>query len=85
MFRQDDKQVPAGWNYRVIRHTTPAGDDWFAIHEVYYDKEGIPHSVTESPASPFGETHEDLLEDMKLMQLASKKPTLDYTQFSERG
>lgn len=33
------------WNYRVIRHTYADGEDFYAIHEVYYEKDGITPSM----------------------------------------
>lgn len=72
------------WNYRVIRHIAAgASGDWFAIHEVYYDADGAPCAVSEKPISPHGETRDDLLTDLRMMQEAADKPTLDYVLFSK--
>ena len=74
------------WNYRVIRHiATGAAGDWFAIHEVYYDADGMPRAVSEKPISPQGDTCEELLSDLQMMQEAAEKPTLDYVLFSNEG
>lgn len=83
MSGREDEKFYSGWNYRVIRHIAARnGEDFFAIHEVFYDKNGVPCSVTASPVSPQGETCVELLEDMRLMQEATEKPTLDYVLFS---
>lgn len=36
------------WNYRIVRYRNNEG---FGLHEVYYDKEGLPWSMTEEPAA----------------------------------
>lgn len=43
----------AGWNYRIIKRKSirPNGEEieFYALHEVYYDKEGKPNSRTVEP------------------------------------
>ena len=34
------------WNYRIMRHRQEQAE-WFAIHEVYYNEQGTPVSVTQ--------------------------------------
>ena len=35
------------WNYRVIKSVEEkTGDEWFEIHEVYYDQLGKPMGYT---------------------------------------
>lgn len=74
----------SSWNYRVIRHLADGSSDqeWFAIHEVFYNDTGVPYAVSEKACPAGGETTDELFEDMKLMQAASGMPTLDYTLFS---
>lgn len=36
------------WNHRVIQHEEN-GETWRAIHEVYYDGDGVPWAYTENP------------------------------------
>lgn len=36
------------WNYRIVKYRDGNG---FGLHEVQYDKEGLPFSMTEEPAS----------------------------------
>jgi len=69
------------WNYRVI-HRVEAGEDVYAIHEVYYDENHMPKMVTESPSYPMGETMEELQEDLNLYDLAMLKPILEYESFN---
>lgn len=35
------------WNYRIVRHHQP--EEWFGLHEVYYDPAGRPTSLTADP------------------------------------
>lgn len=36
------------WNYRIVRYPNNEG---YGLHEVLYDKDGLPWSMTEEPAS----------------------------------
>jgi hypothetical protein len=65
------------WNHRVMRHKKE-GKTWLAIHEVYYNDEGEPHSWTEEPVSLAGECIEDLREELKQILRCLDKPTLEY-------
>ena len=65
------------WNYRVIKNA----EQQFSIHEVYYDEEGKPHSMTVDPVSAFGETLEELKDDSLLISVALTKPVLDVKIF----
>jgi hypothetical protein len=60
------------WNYRVVR-TTDGEEESFAIYEVYYDDEDRPEARTEQPASPAGET----LEELQAYLRALSEPVLD--------
>jgi hypothetical protein len=78
----------SSWNYRVMRHSArnSSGQEWFAIHEVFYDDNGTPYAASEEACAAFGETSDELFDDMKRMQSAFDRPILDYdTLFSERG
>lgn len=71
-----------GWNYRVIRHTDPDGDDHFAIHEVHYNKNGKPDLCTEAPVGFVADSPEKLREIIGLMVMrAFDEPVLDYESF----
>ena len=72
------------WNYRVIRHTPPieGGFESFSIHEVHYDEGGNPVAVSENPIRLVADTPQDLAADLKLMEEATRKPTLDYSSFT---
>ena len=58
------------WNYRVMKHTIAApsnSNDWFGIHEVYYDEDGAITMYSSDPMSPMGETEEELKSDIDKM------------------
>jgi hypothetical protein len=64
------------WNYRIVLK-----DDFYEIHEVYYDKYGNKQSVSVDPISPSGETKEELKEGLEKMLEAFDLPILDYYEF----
>lgn len=35
------------WNYRIVRHHEP--EEWYALHEVFYDAAGRPTMMTADP------------------------------------
>jgi hypothetical protein len=72
------------WNYRVVRkvlsdagHTTIQ----YGIHEVYYDDDHVPTSCTVNPVTPYGESEEELAQDVRRYTSALEKPVLDYDSF----
>lgn len=69
------------WNYRVIRTIDPNGDEYYGIHEVYYDDEGNPVSCTENSVNPIGESVEDLSHTVIYMMRAFTEPVLEMRQF----
>lgn len=73
------------WNYRVIRHlATQDGSAYYAIHEVYYNDQGMPYMVSHESVKPFGETLDELKSDLGMIHAALRKPVLDYTIFTKR-
>ena len=50
------------WNYRIIKSSSEPFGDIFGIHEVYYDGDGKPKSVTENAI--FGPYEE--IKDLKI-------------------
>ena len=57
------------WNYRVMRNRirATAKDEWYTIHEVYYNDKGEVDGWTEDAIAPGSETVEGLLEQLTLM------------------
>ena len=70
------------WNYRVIRHKeTETGIVYYAIHEVFYNEQSAPYMMSERPITPHGDSPEELIAELKLLQDAADKPALDYMLF----
>lgn len=69
-----------GWNHRVIvtEESVIGGDNQleFALHEVYYDKQGKPNGLTKNPSRISGESLEALEWYIDKMKLALEKPIL---------
>lgn len=68
------------WNYRIMRHTYPNGENWYALHEVYYDKDGKIEMYSEDAIYPHGKDEEEVRGDLKRMKGACDKPTLSYSK-----
>jgi hypothetical protein len=83
------------WNYRVILHK--AGElkenpklkweEYLAIHEVYYDENDVPESVTKEPITISGEEGKNSLVSIKWtlegILTALQKPILNYDTLEE--
>ena len=73
------------WNFRVVRHTDE-GEEWFGIHEAYYDREweeGTDDdkgkvSLTLDPVSLCANTLDELRERIGT---ALAKPILEYDNY----
>jgi len=59
------------WNYRIIER-----DGEFAIHEVFYDKDGRVTGWTETPVYPRAESLEDLALELARYSEAVNKPVI---------
>ena len=75
------------WNYRIIKTITNGvfGTEHisYAIHEVYYDKDGNPNACSQNAIAPYGEDSVDSLKaDFELMKKAFEKPVLDMILFN---
>ena len=69
------------WNYRVV-HRVSEGENIFAIHEAYYNREGKKAgSISKEPTWPQSDTLLALKEDFKQYQRAWKLPVLEYDDF----
>lgn len=68
----------AHWNYRVIRKPHPDSQGAsYEIHEVYYRDDGTVEAWTDSPVQPYGETPEELREDIRFLLQAFRQPVLE--------
>lgn len=63
------------WNYRIVKYFDGSG---FGLHEVHYDSDGVPKSMTKEPVRFTGETPEEIRESMVLARSdASRRSVLD--------
>lgn len=73
------------WNHRVVRrvyrHDDGTTSESFMVHEVYYDEDGRPTSCTADGVEPYGETLEELVDDLERFRRAAELPTLEYSDF----
>ena len=69
------------WDYRVVRKIL-SGEGYtttqYGIHEVYYDDDHVPASCTINPVTPYGESEDELAQDVRHYASALEKPVLDY-------
>lgn len=66
------------WNYRVMRHTISNGEEWYGIHEVYYEEDGTIKFYSTDSIHPHGETEKELQKDLEMMQESFNKAVLPY-------
>ena len=59
------------WNHRVFKDK-----DGYSIRETFY-KDGKPHLWSAEPEAPFGETLDELKEDLKRMLGATEQPVIE--------
>lgn len=69
------------WNYRVMRHFDAAGNESYAVHEVYYTAEGKPSMYSVNGVAPWGETLEELRQEVQRFTVALEKPVLEPGDF----
>ena len=65
-----------GWNHRVMK-SKDGEDDFFTIHEVYYDKEGKVDGDTARGTSPCGKSLQELREALERMLKSLDKEVLN--------
>jgi hypothetical protein len=76
------------WNHRVVKRTYSTekySEDYFSIHEAYYDENGKIFAITDSGVPPGGESLEDLKWSVEQMKKALDHPVLDYDSIPEEG
>ncbi len=64
-------------NYRVMRHHAET-EDWYGIHEVYYDAQDRMEYISTEPVIASGETAEELGNDLAMQLKAFNQEILDY-------
>jgi hypothetical protein len=68
------------WDYRVFFE-----DNGYTIRTVYYDDHGAIAACSEKPIAPFGESLEDLQDELNLLQAALKKNVLSASDLPEQS
>ena len=73
------------WNHRIVRHKN--GDqEWFVIHEVYYDEKGRAYAVTKDAVAAGGDTPGEVIEQLEqMLHDARKNPVIDFDSIPEPG
>ena len=67
------------WNHRVMKMKDEE-DDYYQIHEVFYDKEGNVESYTKNGVTVGGNNIEEVRWVLQEMLAALDKPVLDYEE-----
>jgi len=65
------------WNYRIVAKEVGQFIN-FGIYETYYWPDQSVKFVASRPSDPYGETFEELKENMHQMAEAFHKPTLEW-------
>lgn len=61
------------WNYRALAHEYK-GEVWLKIHEVYYNKDGVPDGYTSNPITLEAETLKEIKWKLNKIKEALKNP-----------
>lgn len=77
------ERLDMSWNHRVMRHIEENGDEWFGIHEVFYEDNGSIKNWTVDAMDPHGESPFELGTDLARMMAALTKPILDHRDGTE--
>ena len=68
------------WNHRVIKKRFCSefiNEEWYEIHEVYYNKHGKVEGMTENAVYPGGRTIDELRSELEMMLKCLEKDVLD--------
>jgi hypothetical protein len=68
------------WNHRLVKRAHD-NEVFYAIHEVYYDEQGNPESITQDPVGVSEQSKGDVMTTLRLMERALTMPTLNYEDF----
>lgn len=68
------------WNYRVL-YSKEHDEEYFAIHEVYYNDKREPDGYVETPAVVMSDDVKGMTEVLKMFSETLEKPTIDKANF----
>lgn len=69
------------WNYRVVvrsQEGVHGNTAVYGIHEVFYDEDGKPESVSVDPVSIVAESVEEVKSELAMQARALESPVLNY-------
>ena len=66
-----------GWNYRILK----SKDDWYQIHEVYYDKDNNVSGWAENGTTVSGDTIDEIRSSLELMLKSLDKEILNQNKY----
>jgi hypothetical protein len=73
------------WNYRVVHQVfilnNGEKEDSYAIHETYYNDDGVPVNISTNPDPAAADSVDDLRDVLEWMMRALDKPVLEYNDF----
>lgn len=64
------------WNYRLVRRVSDI--PFLSIMEVYYDKDGSIRGWVDKEVTPYGESIEEIKDDLDLISQAFDRPIIEY-------
>lgn len=64
------------WNHRVVK-TQDGAEDWYGIHEAYYDQNGKLNGWTRLPVQVAGNSIQDLRKTLEQMLECLNKEVID--------
>ena len=67
------------WEYRIIKHDT-GETEYYAVHEVYFDKSGKAEGWTEEPVSISGDNQQEVQKILGQMAKNCKNSVLNETK-----
>ena len=71
------------WNYRIIKSKDIDGSNYYQVHEVFYDEDGVANGCTENAITPVGNTVEELKRVFEMILNSFDKPVIEEEYFKE--
>lgn len=68
------------WNYRIFRYKTE-DEEYYELHEAYYDNSNKVDDYTVNPIVPRGESVEELLTCLRMMLTDAEKSKGDILEY----
>lgn len=78
----NETETPMKWDYRVVHHDTDPDNEWYAIHEVYFQGDTVM-GATQLPVGVLADTAEGLYGCMNRMRDAMAHPPLRLSELQK--